>query len=366
MKRQGIELPLAINARNPHIWRLRRAFVRRFDPVLCRMRQSFPRHLRVMLQNQRILLTGGSGFIGSRLAERLLDDNAVVVFDNGHRDSLSNTKVARHENLTIIRGDVLDLQALKVAAEGADYVVHLAAIAGVDTVLRMPVTTMQVNILGTYNALEAAREHGQVKRFIDFSTSEVFGVYAYKVREGDITSLGAVGEARWTYAVSKLATEHLAHNYHRQFGLPTVSIRPFNIYGPGQVGEGAIHRFIVQALKGEDITVHNDGSQIRAWCYIDDMVEGILQSMERPEAVGHAINIGNPRSVVTIHNLAHQVARLSSSGSRIVHKEWNEQDVELRIPDIAKARKLLGFEPQVDLEEGLLRTIEWYRRNRAT
>lgn len=315
-----------------------------------------------MIENQRILLTGGGGFIGSRLAERLIDANKVVIFDNGHRDSISTTALLKHENLTMIKGDVLDLDAVRRAIEGADYVVHLAAIAGVDTVLRMPVTTMQVNILGTYNVLEAAREQGQIKRFIDFSTSEVFGVYAYKVREGDITALGAVGEARWTYAVSKLATEHMAHNYQRQFGLPTVSIRPFNIYGPGQVGEGAIHRFIMQSLKGEDITIHNDGSQIRAWCYIDDMVNGILKALQRPEAIGNAFNIGNPRSVVTIHNLAHLVARLSSSGSRIVHQTWAEQDVELRIPDIGKARTLLGYEPQVDLEEGLLRTIAWYRR----
>ena len=316
-----------------------------------------------MIENQQVLLTGGAGFIGGRLAERLVERNRVVIFDNGHRDSVSNTKLVQHPNLTMVRGDVLDREAVRRVAAGADYVVHLAAIAGVDTVLRMPVTTMQVNILGTFNVLEAAREQGSVKRFIDFSTSEVFGVYAYKVREGDITALGAVGEARWTYAVSKLATEHLAHNYHRQFGLPSVSIRPFNIYGPGQVGEGAIHRFIAKAIRGEDITIHNDGSQIRAWCYVDDMVEGILLALERPEAVGHAFNIGNPRSVVTIHNLAHQVARLSSSASRIVHVTWNEQDVELRIPDIAKARELLGFEPQVDLEEGLLRTIEWYRRS---
>lgn len=315
-----------------------------------------------MLEAQRILLTGGSGFIGTRLAERLLDANQVVVLDNGHRDSLSQTRLGRHENLTVVRGDVRNAPEVQRAMEGADYVVHLAAIAGVDTVLRMPVTTMEVSLIGTYHVLEAARTLGTVKRFVDFSTSEVFGAYAYKVREGDTTTLGAVGESRWTYAVSKLATEHLAHNYHKQYGLPTVSVRPFNIYGPGQVGEGAIHRFITQALRGDDITIHNDGSQIRAWCYVDDMVNGVLAALERPEAVGHSFNIGNPRSVVTIHHLAHQVARLSSSRSRIVHKEWNEQDVELRIPDIAKARSLLAFEPQVDLEEGLLRTIAWYRQ----
>jgi nucleoside-diphosphate-sugar epimerase len=227
----------------------------------------------------------------------------------------------------------------------------------------MPVTTMQVNVIGTFNALQAAHDLPNLRRFVDFSTSEVFGVYAYKVREGDITSLGAVGEARWTYAVSKLATEHLAHNYYRQFGMPTVSIRPFNIYGPGQVGEGAIHRFIVQALKGDDITIHNDGSQIRAWCYVDDIIEGIMATLERPEAIGQAFNIGNPRSVVTIHNLAREIVRLSSSRSRIVHVPFTSADVELRIPDIGKARDLLGFEPQIDLEEGLLRTIDWYRRS---
>jgi len=300
-----------------------------------------------VIENRNVLLTGGAGFIGSKLAERLVDANQVIVFDNGHRDSLSGTPVASHRNLHWVRGDVLDKDAVRSAAEGIDYVVHLAAIAGVDTVLRMPVTTMEVNILGTFNVLQAARECPNLKRFVDFSTSEVFGVYAYKVREGDITSLGAVGEARWTYAVSKLATEHLAHNYFRQHGMPTVSIRPFNIYGPGQVGEGAIHRFILQALRGEDITIHNDGSQIRAWCYVDDIVDGILATLERPEAIGHAFNIGNPRSVVTIHNLAHQIVRLSSSRSSIVHVPFTSADVELRIPDIGKARELLGFEPQV-------------------
>ena len=317
---------------------------------------------RLVIENATVLLTGGAGFIGSTLVDRLVDANKVVVFDNGRRDALSGTRSASHPNLRRIDGDVLDLEAVRRAVDGCDYVVHLAAIAGVDTVLRMPVTTMEVNVLGTFNVLQAARACTNLKRFVDFSTSEVFGVYAYKVREGDITSLGAVGEARWTYAVSKLATEHLAHNYYRQHGMPTVSIRPFNIYGPGQVGEGAIHRFIVQALKGDDITIHNDGSQIRAWCYVDDIVDGILATLERPEAVGQAFNIGNPRSVVTIHQLAHQVARLSSSSSRIVHVPWNSADVELRIPDIGKARELLGYEPKVDLEEGLLRTIHWYRR----
>ncbi|HNU67743.1 MAG TPA: NAD-dependent epimerase/dehydratase family protein [Myxococcota bacterium] len=182
-----------------------------------------------------------------------------------------------------------------------------------------------------------------------------------QIVEGDITQLGAVGEARWTYAVSKLATEHLALNYHKQYGLPALSIRPFNIFGPRQVGEGAIHHFIRRALAGEDVVVHNDGSQIRAWCYIDDIIDALLLVMERPEAVGEAFNIGNPRSTITIYNLAREVIRIAGSRSRIVQKDWPFADVELRIPDISKARRLLGFEPSWNLEDGLERTVDWYR-----
>ncbi len=315
--------------------------------------------------SKRILLTGGAGFIGTALTRRLVADHEVVILDNCHRNALRASGLLAHANVRMIEGDVLDLDAMRDAVAGCSAVVHLAAIAGVDTVLKMPVATMKVNILGTYHALEAAVQAGGVERFVDFSTSEVFGAYAYNVREGDVTSLGAVGEARWTYAVSKLATEHLAHNYHAQYGLPTVSIRPFNIYGPGQVGEGAIHRFIVQALKGEPLTVHNDGSQIRAWCYIDDIVTGILSCLTRPEAVGHAFNIGNPRSVVTIYNLAQMVLSLSGSAAGIRFVDWNKADVELRIPNIEKARRLLGYEPQVNLEDGLRRTIDWYRARAA-
>jgi nucleoside-diphosphate-sugar epimerase len=318
-----------------------------------------------MVQGKKILLTGGAGFIGTTLAGRLADQNDIVILDNYHRNALRHTRLSDHPNVKVIRGDVTDPDAAHAAAEGCEIIVHLAAIAGVDTVLRMPVDTMKVAILGTYNMLEAARQQPRLERFVDFSTSEVFGAYAYNVREADLTSLGAVGEARWTYAVSKLATEHLAHNYHKQFRIPTVSVRPFNIYGPGQVGEGAIHRFIVQALRDEDITIHNDGSQIRAWCYVDDMAAGLLACLERDEAVGQAFNIGNPRSVVTIYNLAMQIVRLSGSRSKISFVPWDQTDVELRIPNIEKARRLLGYEPQVDLDDGLQRTIQWYRTNAA-
>jgi nucleoside-diphosphate-sugar epimerase len=314
-----------------------------------------------MIRDAHILITGGAGFIGSALTERLHAHNRITLFDNMHRDAVGSTRLLEHGNVRLVRGDVLDAEALRAAAADADIVVHMASIAGVDTVLKNPVLTMKVSLIGTYNALEAALASGRNKRFLDFSTSEVFGRYAYKVSEGDVTSLGAVGEARWTYAVSKLATEHLALNYYKQYGLPASSIRPFNIYGPRQVGEGAVHHFILRALRNEPLTIHGDGSQIRSWCYIDDIVDGIEAALSRPEAVGHAFNIGNPRSTLTIYHLARTIVQLAESKSEIVFQPVNRTDVELRIPNVDKAAELLGYQPKVDLEDGLLRTIQWYR-----
>ena len=315
-----------------------------------------------MLSGHRVLITGGAGFIGSHLAERLVPANRVVIFDTFRRDALGGTSLREHPQVTVIEGDVMDAAALRAAMEGCDMVVHMAAIAGVDTVMKHPVLTMRVAMLGTMNVLEAATDV-DVTRLIDFSTSEVFGRYAYQVTEFDATTLGAVGEARWTYAVAKLATEHLAMNYQKERGLPVCSIRPFNIYGPRQVGEGAIHHFIRRALDGDPLVVHNDGSQIRAWCYIDDIVDAIMLVLERDEAIGHAFNIGNPRSTVTIYNLAREIVRLSSSSSPIRFESWPHPDVNIRVPSVEKARDILGYGAQIDLEEGLLRTIQWYRRN---
>jgi len=315
-----------------------------------------------MLKGGHVLITGGAGFIGTALAARLAENNHIRVLDILRRNALSKAGLDRHPNVELVVGDVRDLTAVQRAVTGCDYVIHMASIAGVDTVLKNPVMTMEISLEGTMNVLRAANDAAGIKRVIDFSTSEVFGSYAFRVREADVTSLGAVGEARWTYAVSKLATEHLAHNYWKQFNLPTVSIRPFNIFGPGQVGEGAVHAFVVRALQDEKILVHNEGDQIRSWCYIDDIVDAIELAMERDEAIGESFNIGNARSTITIYQLAQLIVRLSESKSPIEFVEWDFPDVELRIPDVKKAEKLLGFRAHVELEQGLLDTIEWYRR----
>lgn len=319
------------------------------------------------LSGQTVAITGGAGFIGSALAARLAQDPSIriVLFDNLHHDAVSAGDLLKLPNVRLFRGDVRDKVAVAQALAGANHIIHMASIAGVDTVMKVPVLTMQVSLQGTMNVLEVAqamRERGEdVRRVVDFSTSEVFGRYAFNVAETDATALGAVGEARWTYAVAKLATEHLCANYFKQYGLPTVAIRPFNIYGPNQVGTGAIHHFVRKALRGEPLIIHNDGSQIRSWCYIDDIIDGMLLVLTRPEAVGESFNIGSPRSTVTIHQLARDIVRLAGSKSTLQCIPWNFPDVELRVPDIAKARRLLGYEPRMDLEEGLARTIAWYR-----
>jgi len=318
----------------------------------------------VAIEGWQILLTGGAGFIGSHLCERLAEKNRIRVLDNLRRNALPPLLAHGHPHVELRQGDVMDEAAVRDAVAGCDAVVHLASIAGVDTVMKNPVLTMRTSLLGTANVLEATLHAGRARRFIDFSTSEVFGRYAYNVAEVDATTLGAVGEARWTYAVAKLATEHLAITYHKQHGLPACAVRPFNVFGPRQVGEGAIHHFIVRALQDQPIQVHNDGGQIRSWCYVDDIVDGILLALERDEAPGHTFNIGNPRATITIYNLAREVVRLSGSRSPIEFVRWEHQDVELRIPNVDKARRLLGFDPKVDLEDGIMRTLAWYRDRR--
>src|SRR5262249_39615416 len=153
----------------------------------------------------------------------------------------------------------------------------------------------------------------------------------------------------------------MAPAFHAELGLPTVTVHPFNIYGPGQIGGGAIRAFIEAALAGRDLTIHGDGSQIRAWCYVDDMVAGTLLCLERPEAVGQTFNIGNARSTVTILDLAQRIKLLTGCPGELVFQPLHYADVELRIPNVQKARELLQFEAAVDLDEGLAKTIAWYR-----
>jgi nucleoside-diphosphate-sugar epimerase len=313
-----------------------------------------------MIEGKKIFITGGAGFIGSSLVGRLVNSNQIVIYDNLSRNSLKNTIYCDHCNIKLIEGDILEYDKLASSMKGAKIVIHLAAIAGIDTVIKSPIKTMNVNLLGTLNVLKAVSMLDNIERVLDFSTSEVFGSYAFRSEENDTTALGAVGNARWTYAVSKLAAEHLAYSYYSEKKMPVLSIRPFNIYGPGQVGEGAIHHFIVNALTNEDLIIHGDGDQIRSWCYIDDFINGVLLSIVKPEAIGQCFNIGNPKGTITIHGLALAVLKATYSKSNIVYMDKGHADVELRIPNIDKAKKILGYQAKIDLEEGLKKTANWY------
>jgi UDP-glucose 4-epimerase len=195
---------------------------------------------------RRYFITGGAGFIGSSVASRVLATQSVVIYDNLARNAMQHTLRGDHENLRVIEGDVLDAERLSAAVLEArpTHIVHCAAVAGIDTVVKRPVSTLLVNVLGTVNLLRAAQALRNVERIVVFSTSEVFGPQAYQSSELDSAVIGAVGEARWSYAVSKLVGEHLALAYHTEFGMPTVVLRPFNVYGPGQVGEGAMSTFV--------------------------------------------------------------------------------------------------------------------------
>jgi UDP-glucose 4-epimerase len=314
-----------------------------------------------LISDKTIFITGGAGFIGSTLVGRLIDDNRIVVYDNLARNSLKDKPFRSHKNLQMIEGDVLDLDRLSQSMRGADVIVHCAAIAGVDTVIKSPVATMRVNMVGSANLLEAAARLPRLDRVVCFSTSEVFGQQAFRSSETDNTVMGQVGEARWVYAVSKLAEEHLAMAYHRERQLPVTVVRPFNVYGPGQVGDGALRTFVMRAIRNQPIEIHGDGTQIRAWCYVDDMVDGVMLAIEHPNAVGESFNIGNQKAVVTIYGLANTVVRVLASASTISFARKDYADVELRIPSVTKARELLGFEAKVDLEEGIRRAAEFYR-----
>lgn len=316
-----------------------------------------------MINNKKIFITGGAGFIANVLIKHYVEKNKIIVYDDFSRDTLTGSGYNDHPNITIVKGDVLDFDLLCRSMKGADIVIHAAGIAGIDTVIKNPVRTMQVNMIGTSNTLEAARLNKIKDRFIDFSTSEVFGSMAFRSTEGDETVSGSAGEARWTYAVSKLAGEHLAHAYYSQYKLPVVTVRPFNVYGPGQTGEGAIQIFIKRAVLNQDIKIDGDGSQIRAWCYVDDFVDCLIRCIEDPKAIGESFNLGNARAITTILGLAQEVIRILKSDSKIIFEAPLSADIAIRIPSVVKAKEILGFQAKVDLEEGVLNTAKWIKKN---
>ena len=315
-----------------------------------------------LIKRKKIFIPGGAGFIGSWLCERLVKNNEVFVYDNKHRYALNYTDLMKNSNFHFIKGDILNKKLLEQSVGKCNMIINLAAIAGIDSVVIRPIQTMRINLIGAYNLLEIASKR-KIDLFITFSTSEVYGPFIYRADEKDMTTQGEVGILRWTYSVSKLATEHLTYCYFKEYKLPIVIVRPFNVYGPRQVGEGAVQKFILSALKNEDLVIYGDGNQIRAWCYIDDFTEAMLLIMNNKQSIGEVFNIGNPKSTITVLSLAEKIIKLSNSSSKIIFRQHDYPDVEIRVPSIHKIETLLGYKPRIGIEEGIIRTIEWYRKN---
>jgi dTDP-glucose 4,6-dehydratase len=304
----------------------------------------------------RVLVTGGAGFIGSHLCEFLLARGAEVVgMDNLLTGSVENIAHLADPRFSFVKHDVTNY--IEVAGP-LDYVLHFASPASPVDYAQLPIQTLKVGALGTHKALGLAREKGA--RFLLASTSEVYGdPLVHPQREEYWGNVNPVGP-RGVYDEAKRFAEAMTMAYHRFHGLDTRIARIFNTHGPRmRIGDGrAIPTFITQALRGEPITVHGDGSQTRSFCYISDMVEGIWRLMQAP--VNEPVNLGNPKEM-TLLALAEKIVALAGSQSRVRFTPLPVDDPKVRQPDITRARTLLGWEPRVDLDEGLSRTLDWFR-----
>src|SRR5438034_5006883 len=307
---------------------------------------------------RRVVITGGAGFIGSHLAEPLLDrDYSVIGIDNLLTGDTDNIAQLQNRDFLFIKHDVTNY----IYIDGpVDYVLHWASPASPIDYLELPIPTLKVGALGTHKALGLAKAKNA--RFVLASTSEVYGdPLEHPQKEtywGNVNPIGPRG----VYDEAKRFAEAMTMAYHRYHGVDTKIVRIFNTYGPRmRVRDGrAVPAFMSQALRNEDVTVFGDGTQTRSLTYITDLVDGIIRLMLSSE--NDPINIGNPREM-TIEEIATTIIRMTGSKSTIVYKPLPTDDPKQRRPDITRARTLLKWEPKVDLDEGLVKTIDYFRRN---
>jgi len=309
----------------------------------------------------KVLVTGGAGFLGSHLCDFLLGKGCeVVCMDNLLTGSLGNIAHIQDARFVFVEYDVTNFISIK---GGVDYVLHFASPASPIDYLELPIQTLKVGSLGTHRALGLAK--ARRARFLLASTSEVYGdPLVHPQREDYWGNVNPVGP-RGVYDEAKRFAEAMTMAYHRVHGLDTRIVRIFNTYGSRmRLTDGrAIPTFLRQALRNEPLTVYGDGSQTRSFTYVSDLVDGIWRLMHSP--VNDPVNIGNPREM-TLLELAKLVIQAAGSTSEIVFRPLPVDDPKVRQPDIGRARRLLGWEPAVEIEEGLARTLEWYRKSGPT
>src|SRR5688500_16696663 len=304
----------------------------------------------------RVVITGAAGFIGSHLAEELLNRNfSVVGIDNLLTGSTANIAHLANRDFQFIKHDVTNYMFV----EGpVDAVLHWASPASPIDYLELPIPTLKVGALGTHKALGLAKEKGA--RFVLASTSEVYGdPLEHPQKEtywGNVNPIGPRG----VYDEAKRFAEAMTTAYHRYHGVDAKIVRMFNTYGPRmRLRDGrAVPAFMSQALTGDDVTIFGSGQQTRSFCYVTDLVDGIIRLMESD--VNDPVNIGNPQEM-TIEEIARMIIQLTGSKSKLVYRPLPEDDPKVRQPDITRARTLLGWEPKVGLEEGLTRMLEYFR-----
>jgi nucleoside-diphosphate-sugar epimerase len=304
----------------------------------------------------KILVTGGAGFIGSHLCERLIGEgHQVICLDNLSTGDTRNLESVRdHPLFSFIPADVATPVNVQV-----DVVAHLASPASPVDYSRLAVETMLANSLGTFRLLELARKNRA--RFLLASTSEVYGDPLEEPQGeeyfGNVNPIGP----RSCYDESKRFAEAMTFTYRRIYGLKMVVLRIFNTFGPRMRREDGrvVPNFIQQALAGEPLTVYGDGTQTRSFCYVDDLVEGIYRALQSDEAIGQVINLGNDGEM-TILELAERVKKITGSASELTFLPLPQDDPRRRRPRLDKAKAILGWEPKVTLEEGLKRVVEWF------
>ena len=320
---------------------------------------------------KRALITGGAGFIGSHLAENLLEQGwQVEIIDDLSTGSIENIEHLKgNPNFSYVLDTVLNRSLMLELVDRADVVFHLAAAVGVRMIVERPVHTIEVNIKSTELVLELASRKRKV--VLLSSTSEVYGkLDKPKFSEEDDLVLGPTSRARWCYAASKIVDEFLAKAYFKEKGLPVVVVRVFNTIGPRQTGQYGmvVPRFVRQALRGEPITVYGDGTQRRSFTWVGDVVKAMIALVQTPRAYGEVVNIGHTKDI-SIYELAVLVKQLTNSPSEIIFIPYDQaydvgfEDMKRRLPDLTKIQQLIGYRPSMDLPE-MLKQIIAYERER--